>query len=93
MREANIFNIADPSVAAKNVADFASDLNSLGYSHFYLAFGPQGSAKVTCRQQTWGDCFDPQQIGKSIAFILKVRQTLDASPIPRCMSICRIPGQ
>lgn len=78
----NIFNIDDPSLAAKNVAAFASDLNSLGYSRFYLAFGPQGNAKVKCRQQTWGDCFDPQQIDKSAAFILKVRQALDAAPHP-----------
>ncbi len=79
---ANLFNIDDPSLAAKNVSEFASDLQSLGYSHFYLAFGPQGDAKVTCRKQTWGDCFDPQQIGKSVAFILKVRGALDASPHP-----------
>ena len=79
---ANLFNIDDPSLATKNISEFASDLSSLGYSHFYLAFGPQGNAKVTCRQQTWGDCFDPQQIGKSVAFILKVRQALDASPHP-----------
>jgi hypothetical protein len=78
----NLFNIDDPSVAAKNVSEFASDLNSLGYSRFYLAFGPQGTAKVACRKATWGDCFDPQQIGKAVAFILKVRQALDASPHP-----------
>jgi hypothetical protein len=78
----SIFNIDDPSQAAKNVSEFASDLNSLGYSHFYLAFGPQGTAKVACRKVTWGDCFDPRQIDKAVAFILKVRQALDASPHP-----------
>jgi hypothetical protein len=81
----NLFNIDDPSLAAKNVSEFASDLHALGYSHFYLAFGPQGPAKVACRKQTWGDCFDPQQIGKAVAFILKVRQALNATPYP---SLC-----
>jgi len=78
----NIFDRDDPGLAAKNVSAFASDLNSLGYSRFYLAFGPQGNAKVTCRQQIWGDCFDPRQINRSVAFILKVRQALDATPHP-----------
>ena len=78
----NIFNADDASLAAKNISAFASDLNSLGYSRFYLAFGPQGNAKVTCRRESWGDCFDAQQISKSVAFILNVRQALDASGHP-----------
>jgi hypothetical protein len=74
----NLFNIDDPSLAMKNVSEFASDLKSLGYTRFYLAFGPQGDAKVTCRQQAWGDCFDSTSVAKSVTFILSVRKAIDS---------------
>jgi hypothetical protein len=77
-RGGNLFDIDDPSVAMKNLSEFASDLKSLGYSKLYVAFGPQGNAKVTCRQQAWGDCFDATSVDKSVSFILSVRKALDS---------------
>jgi hypothetical protein len=81
----NLFDIDDPSLAMKNVSEFASDVKSLGYTRLYLAFGPQGNAKVTCRQQgqqTWGDCFDSTSVDKSVSFILSVRRAIDSAPHP-----------
>jgi hypothetical protein len=42
----NLFDIDDPSLAMKNVSEFASDVKSLGYTRLYLAFGPQGKSRA-----------------------------------------------
>jgi hypothetical protein len=59
--------------ALDNIRNFAADVAAAGFQRLLIAFAPQGRNSVSCRRETFGDCYDPSMIDVNWQVIRDVR--------------------
>ena len=53
----------------ENIRNFTADVAAAGFQGLEVAFGFQQEGKIFCKQQEWGDCFDPLRTDANWRFI------------------------
>lgn len=75
------FDLDDSARAAVLVRSYVDDVKAAGFKEFYLVLGAQGTATPICRNNVWGDCYDPATMPQVVNFDAAVRQALGSPPI------------